>query len=646
MQIKVVKWLLLTGIIGFISLATAPASAQLKNGKVVQSGTLTVKKVTLSARLPVLKSNTFKNPPDPQPERDAEDDDVPLITPIDPTVRPQDIRPMNPPSKITIKSPTNLLAPQAPGDFSIFRNTSLPSAPVVSGATLNGYVPIEPSVAKNGRVVFFTTNSYDGFSGDGGQTFTYINPSDNFPADGTNDPIDGGFGGDQYAFYEPTHNLMFWLIQYRQTATTNRQRLCISRTQSATLNGGCEYFYDFTPADLQIPTPAGAGGTWLDFPDIAVSDNLLYLSSNVFCTSGCNRTTGNPAGSAASIGAVIWRISLDQLAQSSGGINFNVAYDSAHFSFRLAQGAHGTMYWAAHQSNTQLRIYRWNDTPGNPLFDDVNHAAYTPAVPCTPTNPPPNCNPASAVSPDATDFAARDDDRIAAAWIAKGVIGFMWDAKQGGNFPYPYVEVVRFNESDRSLISQGQIYNQNHAWLYPSVQPNGRSDLGGTLTYGGGTFYPSAASWIADYANNDTIVPLENLTIAQGTAGPNDGGGAYNRWGDYFSTRLNRPFLNSWVATSFVYQTGNVREPHFTWFGREGDRVPAQLQIYVQKDSTAVMQDGTAQNPYHTVTDGIFAAAPGDTVIIRGQFSYDERLTINKAITVKNENGTVVIGKP
>ncbi len=226
----------------------------------------------------------------------------------------------------------------------------------------------------------------------------------------------------------------------------------------------------------------------------------------------------------------------------------------------------------------------------------------------------------------------------------------MWDARQGGNFPYPYVEVLRFNENNRDLISQGQIYNNEHAWLYPSVQPNGRGDLGGTIAWGGGIYYPNAAAWIADDINNNAIIPFDNLTIAQGTAGPNDGGGAYNRWGDYFSTRLNRPFLNSWVGTSFVYQTttggGFAREPHFTWFGRERDRVPTNIQIYVQKDGTAVMQDGTAQNPYHTVTDGIFAASPGDTVIIRGQFSYDERLTINKAITIKNENGTVVIGKP
>src|SRR2546430_13678500 len=47
-----------------------------------------------------------------------------------------------------------------------------------------------------------------------------------------------------------------------------------------------------------------------------------------------------------------------------------------------------------------------------------------------------------------------------------------WNAAQGGNFPFPHVQVVRFRESDRSKIDQVQIWSPAVAWQYPSVGVN------------------------------------------------------------------------------------------------------------------------------------------------------------------------------
>ena len=336
MKTNLIKKMVLGGasVLLTMLLASAHVAAQSNLGRVVNSGEIVAGKGTIEGRLPPPKSTEFKTPPDPQPIKKIKplSEIVRLDPPVDPSARPEDIRPMNEPTVAKVQPQTALLAP---GTFTAFRNTALPSAPVVGGVTLSGFIPIEPSVAKNGRVVFYTTNSYDGISGDGGQTFTYINPFDYFPANGTNDPIDGGFGGDQYVLYERSRGMMFWLLQYRRTATTNRQRLCVSRSQNDVLNGACPFFYDFSPPNFSIPTPAGAAGTWMDFPDMAVSDGFLYLSSNVFCTSGCS-TMSNPSGS---IGAVAWRISLNELLQQSGSINFGFTYDAGLTGFRFSQGA-------------------------------------------------------------------------------------------------------------------------------------------------------------------------------------------------------------------------------------------------------------------------------------------------------------------
>src|SRR3989442_11326029 len=125
-----------------------------------------------------------------------------------------------------------------------------------------------------------------------------------------------------------------------------------------------------------------------------------------------------------------------------------------HFSYRCTQGAHATMYWGSHNSTSQIRIYRWDENSNTvPTPDDVNHSAYL------------NGN-MIATSPDGTNFAGVADDKILAAWVANGIFGFMWNAAQGGGFTYPHVEVVRFNESDRSLAGQGQVSNNNNAFLY------------------------------------------------------------------------------------------------------------------------------------------------------------------------------------
>jgi hypothetical protein len=666
----IVASLILCMMILLLAAPFAPprSHAQARLGQLVSSGEAPTRQGSVQVQR-VLPSATRKTPPDAQPRRVPKSPDrhVRLDPPVDPSVRPEDIRPMNGETTVRVIDPAKPTAPQAPGDITFYRNinTGLASAPVVGAVTLNGYIPIEPSVGANGRVVFYTTNSYAAVSGDSGQTFTYINPFDNFPADGANDPVNGGFGGDQYVYYERTRGLTFWLLQYNPDNVTNTQRLCIARTQADVLNNNW-YFYDFTPASFGFTTPpAGASGFWLDFPDMAVSDNFLYLTSNVFqrvlpnpgngcvgcpgvsttspCPVGCVNSMGNPTctSSCSSVGAVIWRMPLNELAQGEN-LGFLSASDTTS-TFRLTQGARGTMYWAAHNTTAQIRIYRWVEN-GNIAFDNVSHAAY-------------NIGAMTATSPDGSNFAAFSDSRILGAYVANGVIGFMWNAAQGGGFAFPHVQWLRFNENNRSLINQIQIHNNNHAFLYPSVHPNDRGHLGGTMAWGGGAFFPNVLAWIADDFNQAQTVPFDNLTFAEGNAGPCDPAfdpipgnltlDCYNRWGDYFATRLNSPYGNTWSGSGFVLNDagGVTRDPHYVWFGRERDTPPSSNTIYVNKTNTSGYEDGTSAHPYNTVREGNFACSAGDTLIIRAG-NYNETGPFNRAAIVRNEGGIVRIGIP
>ena len=157
------------------------ARAQTLLGKVVSSTSADATQTTVQVnRLPPAPAQR-KTPPDQPPRRVPRPatEVLRLDPPVDPATHPEDIRPMNAPTEVRIlpqvpgeTSKRRTAAPQTPGTFTLFRNTGLASAPVVGGATLNAFIPIEPSVAATGRVVFYTTNSYAGISGDGGQTFS------------------------------------------------------------------------------------------------------------------------------------------------------------------------------------------------------------------------------------------------------------------------------------------------------------------------------------------------------------------------------------------------------------------------------------------------------------------------------------------
>jgi hypothetical protein len=345
------------------------------------------------------------------------------------------------------------------------------------------------------------------------------------------------------------------------------------------------------------------------------------------------------------LGAVIVRLSLDQLAQGVNLAGSSFFNDTTHSGLRLTQGARSTMYWGAHNTTAQIHICRWPEN-GAIACDDVTHTAY-------------NTGAMTATSPDGSNFAAAADSRIQAAWVANDVIGFMWSAAQGGGFTFPHVQALRFNESNRTLLTQGQIFSNTQAFLYPSVNVNDRGHLGGTMAWGGGANFPNVLAWIADDFNNGTITPLENVTFSAGNAGPCDPNfdpvpgnmtlDCYNRWGDYFATRVHSPYGNTWIGTGFVLNGANgvTRDPRYVWFGRERDAPPPTNVIFVSQFNTTGYEDGTLFHPYNTVGEGHFAALPGDVISIApGNYNEPQSLSRPSRLERLGATGTVKIGQP
>ncbi len=535
-----------------------------------------------------------------------------FYTPVDPRYGPEDMQPSNPPTVLNLSKLQGMPSEsRGPEDFSFFRHH------VFTGAEIDnrtGFVA-EPSIAMDGRVLFATGNFFACVSGDYGQTFQYICPWDNFPADGQTDPVHGHFCCDQQAYFEPTRRTFFWLIQYHADDFTNTQRLAVAQGQEDLLNNTW-YLYDWTPASFGY-----GNGWWLDFPDLTVSDNYLYLVTKVHPLEADKDEPKVPRN-------IIARFPLDPLSRGEG---FEYSYAWVDLQgVSCTDGATNVMYFGAHVSNSVLRVYSWPESSGVLNWTDVEHGPY-------------NTGPMYAPSPDGLNFAGWADDWIWGAWRAGGVLGFMWPATQGGGFPYPYIQVLRVAESNSVLLSQSQIWSTEMAFIYPSVHPNARGHLAGTLSFGGGTNYPGVTAFIADDYNGGSMGPVENYVFTYSTDGP-DG----NRWGDYHATRPAVPYNNTWAATGHDLQGGSADEDavvHWVWFGRERDYPPLWSHtVHVDRANISGWEDGSWHHPYRSVYEGHFATMPGDSLVIRGG-SYPETVTLHKENRIRNESGTVTIGQ-
>ena len=81
-----------------------------------------------------------------------------------------------------------------------------------------------------------------------------------------------------------------------------------------------------------------------------------------------------------------------------------------------------------------------------------------------------------------------------------------------------------------------------------------------------------------------------------------------------------------------------------TWLRNNVNSVIPANTVYADNDHPSSVQDGTVWNPYDTVGLAVGSVTPGWTVTVAGG-SYDEPMTINKALTITAAGGTVTIGQ-
>lgn len=405
----------------------------------------------------------------------------------------------------------SLVEPMAAGDLVKFRAVALHSIIPAGNRSTN---VDEMSVDGAGKFLFATGNWWAARSTDGGKTFTFIDPYADLP----------DFCCDQVVWYDQARNLYLWL-RMTYTGAENAYLLGASTDNGATW---CNY---------TLSSPAGL---WYDYPHWATTNDYVYLATNIFTVAGSWSETR------------MLKLPLDGLG-ACVGFGYSYLPNTALFNATPVQGAQDTMYWGTHVNTSTLRIYAWQEDSGSISWWDVGVPAWT------------STWRGSAICGSPDNWGGRTDDRILTGWLAKGVLGFMWNVAQGGGFTYPYVNAATFNEATKAYIGRPYVFNPTYCWLYPSMSVNYRGDLG--LVIHGGTNPNIWAGVDDDY--NGVPPGWEVLSIVTSAALPTD-----DKWGDYNTSRPMHPAGAVWQGGAHrrYGAAASAIAPTYLVFGRERDR--------------------------------------------------------------------------
>ena len=415
-----------------------------------------------------------------------------------------------------------------------------------------GLTPPDPSVAVAGNVVLITGNTYLAVSTNGGQSFTYQDPTKIFT-----DTPDGGICCDQVLQYDAATDRFYWLVQYWCTVQTNckksgaenRYRIAVaSPSQVASSTGTAWKYWDIRSTNVNLAKH------WLDFPDMAIGANFLYLTFN-----------------SPSKGAAVWlRLRKTDLRDIPAGtsIGFRYLVKTGDYVYKPVQNT-GTRGYVVRRADTStMELKYWDDT------SNTVHSARV-ALKDVPTQ---DC---SMKTPDGRDFLGTDDafkcagfsqfvggaamdsgGRIWIGWTAgrrlEGTKDASGNDKLDGKklFPNPHVELAVVQPINVfflqlfPLISQQAIYNNDYAYSYPYLSSAG-GEVGMSYLAGGNSQYVGFGVGFLSNARS-----LQR--VVNGTSGT-------TRVGDYLGLR---PGGANGTFVGVGYFRDPAERPSFSFFRR------------------------------------------------------------------------------
>lgn len=373
----------------------------------------------------------------------------------------------------------------------------------------------EISPAENRDTIMMTGNWFMALSKDGGATFSNINPSTIFPQS------DGGWCCDQVVVYVPRIDMFVWFLQYSPSGGKNRIRMAAQTTADVRNSNGTAWTYwDFV-------SDAFDAKSTFDYNDVSFGETNLYWTSQ-------NGT-----------GRVVVRLPLSEIA-AKGTIHYGYTGGTDALWSHLTQNATNTVYWAGHVSNTELRVYSMKDGDGFYSWRSVAVNSWPNGTNTT-------------TCPDGTDWMTFESWKhyVFGNALQRDNVWFAWLAAAGGGFPKPHVQMVRIDPATWTRQEQVQIWNPTIAFQDAYLSTNNQGELGFTLAFGSGGFYPSNSVGVW----GDFVVYYPRLSTR-----------CVQRWGDYNDSRRATVNGAEWIGAGYTNETNgsgaNIVIPHLIRFGR------------------------------------------------------------------------------
>lgn len=414
-----------------------------------------------------------------------------------------------------------------PVKFIIYSPSNDSTNPIVSD------IAADISGAQNEKnIIMHSGNWYVDVSIDGGGSWKRYDPTTIFPNN-----LGSGFCCDQIIHYVPEIDRFIWYMQHSKGADgSGVLRIAVASPEEMENDFSSAWTYwDFRADDF------GLAGSDLDYPDLAWSNQFLY-----FCTDQIG------------VDLLICRIPLIELS-TGGTINYrytNPADTPGDYGSHLVQSSPDGAFWAGHKDNSNLWVYSWPDSSNSYSWTSV-------AI-----NKWPNGT-LSATSPTGVDWLTKLDNfpafGIIGATRSSNTLWFAWTASNGQsdpgnpNYKNAHIRVVQVNIPTMTSISEIQIWNDDYAFAYPSLNTNIKGEVAIVLGWGGSSDNANSAVGIL----GDYVVWFANGSDITTT-----------RWGDYVTCRtVGR---NSERFAGFAYfirkdtgrPSGYYFDPYYVLFGR------------------------------------------------------------------------------
>ena len=343
---------------------------------------------------------------------------------------------------------------------------------------------------------------------------------------------------DPKVLYDSGSDRFIYMILHGTSSAQTELLICFSQSNNPNQDGWWVY---------RIQANPGHPGSWFDYPNIAVSNNELYISGNMFTDAGQN--SGN----------VVFQIEKNACYQG-GNINYqywsNIVGQGNETAFTIVplswgqQGNYGpgVLMVANETSEPSDRIM---------VFDLTNDMSSS--------NETINAYDANTSSFDVGGYAAQSgsnilldigDNRIQNGFYMEGVIHlvFTGDIGQGWNG----IHYKRIDISDLSVQSKTYGLVGTYDYCYPAVASSGSTVLDRSVTIG---FLRSGQSIFPEFraVNCDHGMEWSNsTTIKTGEDFVNIGGSSPDRWGDYTGiSRRNGANRTVWASGCYG-QSGNT----------------------------------------------------------------------------------------